>query len=227
MIRSFWLCACLASAVLSFYCFRGAASELYHRAGLSEAQRQPSSTVAHRAFGLAARLSPWTSERWVWVAHSDAARGDFPGMLQSSREAIRWAPADARLWMYHLQQLAFSIPKGPELKTTLERVQTLSPASQSMHLAKALLGIQIWSLASYDFRQETIRSAQFVLENNPALLYRGLTRSRTEPLACSFVGSQLNLEKWCQTITALRKRCDNPGLDDKSLNWCKTQGLRP
>lgn len=227
MIRALWFVAALAWAGLSVPGLRGLTGEIYRFAANASSDDVPSRSFTGQALAIATRVSPWMPDLWKQRAYRAGTAWDRRQMLAFSREALRWAPADSRLWMSHVNLLVYAGIKDRNLEAALERLRQLAPASPHIHLSKALLGIQVWRHSPDFFRRETLDSARFMLQNQPRFFYRRLTDERLDFLACALVGADLDLNPWCAVMQRERQRCDLPNLEPSLLARCRVMGLHP
>ncbi len=225
-MRILWLSAALVCGGLGLLGLRGLVGEIYLAAASTKKPQMPHGTLPEQALIVATRASPWMSEIWLHRAYHAARRGNHSQMLAYSHEALRWAPADARIWMNHAQSLIYAGAWGKDLEHSLRRVQSLAPSSPHLHLNKALLGIQIWRDAPDFLRNDTLFSAQFILKHQPGAFHRRLTDERLEFVACTVVGDALKLNPWCKLIQRERQQCDRPNLEPALLRRCQKLGLR-
>lgn len=221
------LLAALVSLVLCFHVARGTLSELYLKIAVEEYSNTPLSVLGFQAADAAARFDPKSPTAQTQIALYQGARGDSDEMLNASRRALSRAPADARLWMQHAYLLVHAGELGPELEATMKQAETLAPSSHDVHLRHALLGLNIWRTAPDSLRQSSLRSMRFLQQHAPTQFLNALIDAREELKACAFVGTDLNLQNWCETMHARRLQCDSADLTERVQSRCRHWNLLP
>jgi len=89
------------------------------------------------------------------------------------------------------------------------------------------MGIGYWNFGDRTIRESWARSMIYVLRNDPRKLLRAVVATHREYPFCGFVGAELGLAAWCDTVSWLRPLCEQAQSEQqhKAIPICRHFGL--
>ena len=202
-------------------------ADLYARYGSELRAADAKNPVAQQAAAAAVRLTRVNPSYRADYAWSLSARGDFDGMRKQYHQALRLDPANPYRWIEYAQLLSRSHRFDAEYTQSVLRVQQLAPNSPSIQLYNAWVGVSDWNFGDRSIRDSWARSMIHVLRNDPWKLLRPIVAVHREYAFCGFVGAELGLAAWCDTVMWLRPLCEQTQSESahKPVPICKHFGL--
>jgi hypothetical protein len=174
----------------------------------------------------AVRLAPWRADYRRDYAADLWDGGSTEVARQQLAVALRYAPADARLWLQYELQLATDAPQDPLLLQAIARVDQLAPAEPELQLAQADLAVQSWHRVGPPVRQAWLPSLRYVLaQDRDAFLVRSFRQGGESNLCLA--APELKLEQWCSYAAAARMFCSRGELNPAQAQQCLQWGILP
>ncbi|HZR35120.1 MAG TPA: hypothetical protein VFA75_07070 [Nevskia sp.] len=140
--------------------------------------------------------------------------------------ALRYAPADAALWLQYEYQLTMETPQDPRLLQAIARVDALAAAEPELQLGQADLAVDNWHRVGRPVRQAWLPSLRYVLaQDRDAFLVRSFRRGGESNLCLA--APELKLEQWCSYAAAARLYCSRGQLNPAQAQQCRQWGIVP
>lgn len=224
--RLMWGAACALAMVVLAWQAQSFLSVVYQQAGAGRYAAAARSQMALQSFRHATRLDPFNSLAWADLAYSLGAHADYSAMLSASRESLRLAPADSRLWFRHLLLLVHAGKRDEEMRRTLEALNSRAPTTAFLHANNAVLAVDVWPYIDDDLRKAWMPSLMYARYQSTSRFNWGLVAGRREAYACAVWGDTLNMRDWCSAVASIRAGCDQEAkLTDDQQAWCADKGF--
>lgn len=173
---------------------------------------------------IAARMLPGSDRALALAGRIAATRDEGDFLLDSYRQVLADAPADAYRWTELARGLAAAGRFGPEFDLAVQRALTLAPWSPAVHAVFADLGWRHRQRLSEAQRATFLPSLKAVVRVRDLRdhLLKAVVRERRHPAFCAVWSEPLRLQPWCVSIEAELARCEQlASLPRRQQRWCR------